>query len=868
MNKWNAWYGTITLLSDVDLEGVWIRVLFDGSVDQLTTDFGEVSQKEGNQFLIRNSDYTLKAYTPHKFNFSVQFNANDGKVAGPRLTGFRLNAKLLCPTDRNSIIAATNVVSPTTTERIRPIADKFKPQLDKSTCGKSSTVPAAPLIVGGWTSIEGEWPWHSAIYKNHLGIWKYHCGGTIIAPNFILTAAHCVIDLSTGYTEPSINFLVYVGTTSLKKLPLSTKTAQVAKIHAHSKFSRSNYHNDIALLELWRPLEYDIYIKPICLWQGSNNVADIVGELGTVVGWGRDESKDVSDILKKAQMPVIANDVCLFSKPAFFSTYLNVNSYCAGFRNGTSVCNGDSGSGMVIEKPDGKGGKSWYIRGLASVSSPLPGTAICNPMEYMVFTDVAKYLTSSAVKFISLLIVCFTIILIEEISGEELESPCPERFVYDKHNTEPNKWYGTITLFSDADLYEVWVAITFDTAPLEIGNWFGDVLVIHKLTYLILNRKHRLLANIPLHIRFYAKYDPSKPVPRVVSIRLNARTFCPENLATSAPTVDSNQLFTNNLLNVTITTAPTEYVALLSARNRSLASGNKDDDFFPGDFSGFKIGPTGVESNVECGTLAIQPSPLIAHGQKTKAGEFPWHAALYHTRGEGLNYTCGGSLISRYHVLTAAHCVSKPISQKLLDADNLLVYLGKYYLKGWSNPGVQGHHVSKITRHPQYNSDKFANDIAVIRLSHRAEFSDYVRPICLWEGSKDIGQLMGKFGTVVGWGYDEHGKLSEELTMLNMPIVSKDVCIYSLVEFYPKFTTADTYCAGFINGTTTCNGDSGGGMVFQKNTKNPNKKVFHLRGLISLSVALQNDAKCDPKHYVVFTDVAKYLEFIEQAMTQ
>lgn len=71
---------------------------------------------------------------------------------------------------------------------------------------------------------------------------------------------------------------------------------------------------------------------------------------------------------------------------------------------------------------------------------------------------------------------------------------------------------------------------------------------------------------------------------------------------------------------------------------------------------------------------------------------------------------------------------------------------GKYYLKVWSIPDIQSHHVSKITRHPQYNFEKFANDIAVIRLSNRAEFTDVVRPICLWQGPKDIDHLIGKLG--------------------------------------------------------------------------------------------------------------------------
>lgn len=69
-------------------------------------------------------------------------------------------------------------------------------------------------------------------------------------------------------------------------------------------------------------------------------------------------------------------------------------------------------------------------------------------------------------------------------------------------------------------------------------------------------------------------------------------------------------------------------------------------------------------------------------------------------------------------------------------------------------------------------------------------------------------------------------------------------------------------------GSSACNGDSGGGMVFQKATGSSSRIAYHLRGLVSLSVALQNKAKCDPSHYVVFTDVAKYLDFIKEAMTQ
>ncbi|KAI4455112.1 modular serine protease [Holotrichia oblita] len=255
--------------------------------------------------------------------------------------------------------------------------------------------------------------------------------------------------------------------------------------------------------------------------------------------------------------------------------------------------------------------------------------------------------------------------------------------------------------------------------------------------------------------------------------------------------------------------------------NKSENSDN-DDEFLSGGFAVFR--PTDDNSNVECGIIPNQANPLITYG--------------------------------------------------------------KYYLNRWSNPGMQTHPVSTIMRHPQYNSANYANDIAVMKLLLPVEFTNFVRPICLWEGDTDISNVVGKSGemsypviiinsyirvfettgTVVGWGYDEKDKLSEELTILNIPIVPKDVCIYSLPDFYSKFTTPDSYCAGFSNGTSVCNGDSGGGMVFQKTGEQPDRKAFHLRGLVSLSVTLKDKAKCDPSHYVVFTDVAKYLEFIKKAM--
>ena len=107
-------------------------------------------------------------------------------------------------------------------------------------------------------------------------------------------------------------------------------------------------------------------------------------------------------------------------------------------------------------------------------------------------------------------------------------------------------------------------------------------------------------------------------------------------------------------------------------------------------------------------------------------------------------------------------------------------------------------------------------------------------------------------------GYNEDGVVSEDLSYVRMPVVTHETCIWSNRDFFSKVTSDKSFCAGFRNGTLICNGDSGGGMVFKQG------KQFYLRGIVSISIALQNTLKCDPNHYAVFVDAAKYTTWIKQ----
>ncbi|CAK1589942.1 unnamed protein product [Parnassius mnemosyne] len=261
----------------------------------------------------------------------------------------------------------------------------------------------------------------------------------------------------------------------------------------------------------------------------------------------------------------------------------------------------------------------------------------------------------------------------------------------------------------------------------------------------------------------------------------------------------------------------------------------------------------------QCGKVTInKPNPLIVNGKPTLEGQWPWQIALYQTQTVDSKYICGGTLVTHLHVITAAHCVTRKGSSRVVNKNTLTVYLGKHNLRT-SVKGVQIRLVEEIIVHPQYNASSFSRDVAILKLIEPVQYTDYVRPICIWPDNQiDLNNVIGKKGSVVGWGFDETGVATEELTLVEMPVVDQETCIRSYSDFFARFTSQYTYCAGYRDGTSVCNGDSGGGMVFEINDS------WYLRGLVSLSVARQNEYRCDPSHYVVFTDLAKFLPWIRE----
>ncbi|XP_066153845.1 chymotrypsin-C-like [Euwallacea fornicatus] len=475
-------------------------------------------------------------------------------------------------------------------------------------------------------------------------------------------------------------------------------------------------------------------------------------------------------------------------------------------------------------------------------------------------------------------------LLVVSCSGQ-LISPCPKIFQYEQRPNEPDRWYGTATLMTDQELSGVWFRILLDAPSIQLGNWFGEVKSRDdSYGYLIKNPNYQLKPNTPLKIKFFIRYDQNKPLPKLVNLKLNGVLKCPEStLSTELPT--GGTLFTSPLQpegplpqNFQGEGGLTPSIVVEQSISRPGAT-SESQDIYKGDFiellkphSQSIQKPTNSKPTIFdaaiCGTVVTSPKPLVTHGQATQEGEFPWHAALYYSQGIDLTYVCGASLISLTHLLSVAHCVTLKKSQTVINSDNLAVFLGKFYLRTWKSPGLQNRHVDKIFVHSKYNPQSFGNDIAVLKLTEPAHLSDYVRPVCLWEGPSSLELVVNQVGTVAGWGFDETGKVTEQLTKAHMPIVSQETCLFSYPDFYSRFTSSTTMCAGYQNGTSVCNGDSGGGLVLTKPGSDKNNPVYQIRGLVSISVAVQNKFSCDSRHFVVFTDVAKFLDFVKAAMKQ
>ncbi|XP_052744454.1 chymotrypsin-like elastase family member 2A [Bicyclus anynana] len=265
-------------------------------------------------------------------------------------------------------------------------------------CGRRK-VAHTELIFNGEQTKPGDWPWHAALYKFDYPNNKYVCGGTLLSSHFVLTAAHCASVRGVPVVAEVMS--VILGKYRLYGGDLGTQEKEVHRIIIHEDFQYRYLHNDIALLKLSTEVSFNDYIQPACLWYSKASAKLLSEEIvGMIVGWGFDSSYTLSRTIRQTQMPMVPDSVCMSSNPNFFTSILNDKKFCAGYRNHSSPCNGDSGSAFQVFIPDSAqqtvnthSSGAWLVRGIVSLAVSRDDAAVCDPDEYVVFTDVAEYLT-------------------------------------------------------------------------------------------------------------------------------------------------------------------------------------------------------------------------------------------------------------------------------------------------------------------------------------------------------------------------------------------------------------------------------------------------------------------------------------------
>ncbi|XP_055593941.1 polyserase-2-like [Uranotaenia lowii] len=255
------------------------------------------------------------------------------------------------------------------------------------TCGQKKII-AQEFISNGYKVLAGAWPWHGALFIRNQRSHEYACGVTILTEKFVITAAHCTLDPNEGQRLPSGRVFIKVGQNNLDATEKYAQQHNIERIIRHDGYDVRTFEDDIALMKLYTEITFNSAVQPICLWQGDSSLSKVVGKIGHIVGWGRNELFGLPKDLYEVTVPIISKQDCIDSDPAHYDKfYHGTKTFCAGYVNGTSAGQIDSGGGLFLRI-----GNHWLLRGIVSNGKLDPNTLAINSKSYVTFTDVSNYL--------------------------------------------------------------------------------------------------------------------------------------------------------------------------------------------------------------------------------------------------------------------------------------------------------------------------------------------------------------------------------------------------------------------------------------------------------------------------------------------
>ncbi|XP_055679603.1 phenoloxidase-activating factor 3 [Lutzomyia longipalpis] len=264
----------------------------------------------------------------------------------------------------------------------------------------------------------------------------------------------------------------------------------------------------------------------------------------------------------------------------------------------------------------------------------------------------------------------------------------------------------------------------------------------------------------------------------------------------------------------------------------------------------------------------ISVNTRIIGGEDAGPGQFPWMARLAYrnlTSGK-VTYRCSGSVISDRYIVTAAHCVRNLID----DLQVVMVRLGELDTRSDIDCNAeqtrcteaQDFEIERIIPHSMYDTPKYANDIALIRLRRRTN-SSFISPLCLPTGQyANVPQNADTRAIIAGWGSmtAASNTPSPTLQWVRLPIVDNTGCADAYRRFSansrtPIIVSDAQMCVQGRENMDACQGDSGGPLMSEGV---PGAERYTLLGLVSFG-----PRTCGVSNFPgVYTRISSYIDWI------